>query len=263
MGVDGLQYEIIGKGEPVLFLHGFTGTRETWKEVCSYLTDYQCILVDLPGHGKSTRKISSMKDCCSLIADLLDELEIKKTHIVGYSMGGRTALSFAIYYPDYIASLLLESASPGLKEEAARSERREKDEQLAGYILERGIEEFVNYWQDLPLFASQKKLQDALQRKIREERLSQDEKGLAMSLQAMGTGAQASWWNHLAQLTHRTLLIAGELDEKFVMINKAMQKELPQADFVICPKVGHAVHVENPRKFGKIVDVFLNKNITR
>nr|WP_193065458.1 2-succinyl-6-hydroxy-2,4-cyclohexadiene-1-carboxylate synthase [Oceanobacillus oncorhynchi] len=260
MSSAGLPYEIIGEGEPVLFLHGFTGTRETWRETCSYLSGYQCILVDLPGHGEADSTISSMKDCCTLLAELLDKLGIKKAHVVGYSMGGRTAVSFAMYYPEYIASLILESASPGLKEEAARRERKEKDEQLAQRILENGIEAFVDTWQELPLFATQKQLPDHVQRNIRNERLSQKEEGLAMSLQAMGTGTQPSWWGQLSELAKPTLLIAGEEDEKFVAINQMMQKAIPQAAFMLCPKAGHAVHVEKSRNFGKMVNVFLNEN---
>ncbi|WP_152655016.1 2-succinyl-6-hydroxy-2,4-cyclohexadiene-1-carboxylate synthase [Oceanobacillus sp. CFH 90083] len=260
MSRDGLQYEIIGKGEPILFLHGFTGTCETWREVCSDLKDYQCILVDLPGHGKTNSTISSMKDCCYLIADLLEAAGIKKVHVIGYSMGGRTALSFAMYYPDYVASLILESSSPGLREAAARLDRKEKDEKLAQRILNRGVEDFVNTWQELPLFATQKRLPDAVQRQIRDERLSQSKEGLAMSLYAMGTGAQPSWWGRLSELVKPTLLIAGEEDEKFVAINKMMQKKIPKAEFIICPKAGHAVHVEKSQNFGKIVNVFLGEN---
>ncbi|MFD1413451.1 2-succinyl-6-hydroxy-2,4-cyclohexadiene-1-carboxylate synthase [Oceanobacillus jeddahense] len=260
MSTDGLQYEIIGEGAPVLFLHGFTGTCETWKEVCSYLTNYQCILVDLPGHGKTNSKISSMKDCCFLLTKLLDKLGIKKAHVVGYSMGGRTALSFAMYYPDYVATLILESSSPGLKEDTARHERKEKDDELAQRILENGIAAFVNKWQKLPLFATQKRLPAAVQKQIRNERLSQNKDGLAMSLRTMGTGAQPSWWEELPQLTNPTLLIAGEEDEKFIDINKMMQKDIPQGKLVICSKAGHAVHVEKSRNFGKMVDGFLSEN---
>lgn len=260
MSTDGLQYEIIGKGEPVLLLHGFTGTGETWRKICSYLTDYQCILVDLPGHGKTNSMIFSMKDCCTLLVDLLDKLGIDKTHVIGYSMGGRTALSLAMYYPDYVASLILESSSPGLKEEAVRFERKEKDEQLAQRILDHVVEEFVNTWQELPLFATQKRLPEAVQRQIRDERLSQDKEGLAMSLHAMGTGAQPSWWEQLSKLNKPVLLIAGEEDEKFVAINKMMQKEIQHSEFIICPKAGHAVHVEKSRNFGKMVNVFLGEN---
>ncbi|WP_080875086.1 2-succinyl-6-hydroxy-2,4-cyclohexadiene-1-carboxylate synthase [Oceanobacillus timonensis] len=260
MSADGLQYEIIGKGEPILFLHGFTGTRETWREVSSCFHNYQCILVDLPGHGETGSPITSMKDCCSLLAALVDQLGISQTHVVGYSMGGRTALSFAMYYPEYIASLVLESASPGLGEESARQERKEKDEQLARRILEKGVEEFVNNWQELPLFATQKQLPDKAQRKIRKERLSQNAEGLAMSLHTMGTGAQACWWDDLSQLPHPTLLIAGEEDEKFVAMNQKMQAAIPQATFLICPDAGHAVHVEKSRNFGKMVNGFLSKN---
>lgn len=260
MSAAGLQYEMIGRGEPVLLLHGFTGTGETWREICSYLTNYQCILVDLPGHGKTDSTISSMKDCCSLLADLLDALKISKAHVIGYSMGGRTALSFAMYYPDYVASLILESASPGLKEEAARLERTEKDAKLAQRILDQGVEAFVNMWQELPLFATQKQQPDVIQKQVRDERLSQGKEGLAMSLHAMGTGAQPSWWEELPRLSKPTLLIAGEEDEKFVEINKMMQKEIQHAEFIIFPKAGHAVHVEKSRNFGKMVNVFLGEN---
>ncbi|MFD1066495.1 2-succinyl-6-hydroxy-2,4-cyclohexadiene-1-carboxylate synthase [Oceanobacillus locisalsi] len=260
MNADGLQYDIIGQGEPILFLHGFTGTRETWREVSSCFSEYQCILVDLPGHGKTDSPITSMKDCCSLLAAMLDQLGISQTHVVGYSMGGRTALSFAMYYPEYIASLVLESASPGLKEEPARQERKEKDEQLARRILEQGVEEFVNNWQELPLFATQKRLPDREQRKIREERLSQNAEGLAMSLRTMGTGVQPSWWNDLPQLPHSTLLIVGEEDEKFVAMNRHMQTSIPRVTFLICADAGHAVHVEKSRNFGKMVNGFFREN---
>lgn len=165
-----------------------------------------------------------------------------------------------MYYPEYIASLALESASPGLREESARQERKEKDEQLAQRILENGVEEFVNYWQELPLFTTQKQLPDRVQRKIREERLSQHAEGLAMSLRTMGTGAQPSWWDNLSQLPHPTLLIAGEEDGKFVTMNQKMQSAIPQATFLICPDAGHAVHVEKSRNFGKMVNGFLSKN---
>lgn len=260
MQIDRLQYEIAGEGEPVVFLHGFTGTRRTWREVCSELKGYQCILIDLPGHGETNLEIHSMNDCCYALARLLEWLKIDKMHLVGYSMGGRVALSFANYYPDFVHTLVLESASPGLREKVERADRKERDDRLARFIMEKGIRNFVDYWEGIPLFASQKELNAGTRQKIREERLSQTKEGLVMSLRTMGTGVQPSWWERLTGLDQQVLLIAGEKDTKFVAINRLMQKEIPNAALSVCPETGHAVHVENSRIFGKIVEAFLNEN---
>ena len=71
-------------------------------------------------------------------------------------MGGRLALSFAMEYPHKVRKLILESSSPGLKTEAERKKRQIQDEKLAQMILEQGMERFVEYWEDVPLFSSQK-----------------------------------------------------------------------------------------------------------
>src|SRR5690625_6877126 len=83
---------------------------------------------------------------------LRDTLKITKIHLLGYSMGGRTSLSFANYYPEKINSLILESASPGIADPFERQRRKEADKALAEKILIEGVEAFVDYWEDLPLF---------------------------------------------------------------------------------------------------------------
>src|SRR5699024_5454197 len=95
---------------------------------------------------------------------------------------------------------------------------------------------------------------------IRAERLSQTEVGLSDSLRHMGTGSQPSWWGKLAELRRPVLLIVGELDEKFVNINQAMERILPNAELAIVENVGHAIHVEEPEKFGKLLIAFILKH---
>ena len=113
-------------------------------------------------------------------------LSLARMHVVGYSMGGRVALSLAVAHPDRVASLLLVGASPGLAEAEERAARIKADEALARQIEQDGLERFVDYWMALPLFASQSVLgEDALAR-ARTQRLRSDPAGLANSLRGMG-----------------------------------------------------------------------------
>ncbi|NCU17788.1 2-succinyl-6-hydroxy-2,4-cyclohexadiene-1-carboxylate synthase [Pallidibacillus pasinlerensis] len=258
-------YFVAGKGEPLLLFHGFTGTKNTWKPFINYWSDYfRVIAIDLPGHGdtESPESINRYK-IESVVEDIhtfLEKLKIDKAHLLGYSMGGRFALSFAILHPVKVHSLILESSSPGLKSAEARYQRVEQDNKLAQMIEDKGIIHFVNYWENIPLFQSQKRLSKEMQAQIRKERLSQNPKGLANSLRGMGTGVQPSWWNKLDELQFPTYIITGELDEKFCKIGQEMIKKIPKGEILTIFDAGHAVHVEKRDKFGKIVlDILLNE----
>lgn len=249
--------KVHGKGEPVVLLHGFTGSTNTWQEMMDPLLDeYQCITIDLPGHGQTDANVDNMEQCCWELNELLNQLSICSFHLLGYSMGGRTALVFTSMFPEKVKTLILESASPGLEEEA-KNERAERDNQLAKFMVEKGIEEFVNYWETIPLFKSQERLPVSARRKIREERLNQRPSGLAMSLRSMGTGVQPTLWSSLNDIQVPTVLITGELDDKFVEINQKMVEAFPHAVHETIPNVGHAPHLENPNSFGKIVMKYL------
>src|SRR5690625_2042471 len=173
-------YEVYGEGAPLVLLHGFTGSRATWSPFIEKFQGFvQLILIDLPGHGETEIKQPfSMKQCCDDLKEMFTQLQLTSIHLLGYSMGGRIALSFAMYYPEIIRSLLLESASPGLEIKDERAERIKRDEKLANRIESEGLEAFVDFWQEIPLFHSQKRLPIEKQQAIRKERLTQTEEGL-------------------------------------------------------------------------------------
>ncbi|GAA0588317.1 2-succinyl-6-hydroxy-2,4-cyclohexadiene-1-carboxy late synthase [Virgibacillus siamensis] len=240
-------------------LHGFTGSSETWSGfVRQWQHEFQVITIDLPGHGKTRHsRPVTMEECCSDLVSLFNHLALRKVHVIGYSMGGRTALSLAMLYPEKLCSLTLESTSPGLSYEQERMDRRNRDTQLAKRLERDGIEVFVHFWENIPLFDTQKKLLNDTRQKIRNERLNQSAEGLAMSLRSMGTGQQPSWWGRLHELKLPVLLLAGAYDEKFIGINKKMAKRMQQASLRLIENAGHAIHVEQPQIFGKIVTEFL------
>lgn len=264
MQIGNLSYyaTIKGEGEPVILLHGFTGDHTTWKSLQSSLQDsFLVIAIDIIGHGQTDSPSDltqyKMSEVANQIVQIMDRLEIGQAHLLGYSMGGRLALSVAMLYPERIKSLLLESSSPGLRTKEERKERIQKDELLAQKISKEGVKKFVQLWEKIPLFASQTRLPDQVQQQIRTQRLRNNEIGLANSLKGMGTGKQPSWWDRLDELHVPTLLICGELDLKFCRIAKEMKKLLPNPHLVQVKGVGHAIHVEEPSKFDTIVRNFL------
>ncbi|AXI09833.1 2-succinyl-6-hydroxy-2,4-cyclohexadiene-1-carboxylate synthase [Oceanobacillus zhaokaii] len=254
-------YEIHGEGIPVVLLHGFTGSTATWQQFIDEQKDkLQIIAIDLPGHGNTeTKEPITMEACCHDLSQLLQFLRLDSIHLLGYSMGGRTALSLAMLYPELIEKLILESASPGLMTADERKMRIEKDELLAKKIKQDGLVSFIDFWQDIPLFQTQKFLPTHVQQTIRKERLSQTEQGLADSLRFMGTGKQPSWWEKLHLFKRPVLLMAGELDPKFAAINKKMRNSLEKSEVVIVEKAGHAIHIEKPAIFGTLVSEFIMK----
>lgn len=266
----GMSYhvQVSGNGPPLLLLHGFTGSVGTWDSfVQDWQAQYQVIAVDLLGHGKTKEVHSDTQhgdryDMMLAVRDLvyiLDELGIKQTAVLGYSMGGRLALSLAILHPERVNALVLEGASPGLATKEERAQRFKQDEQLAVAIEQHGMTWFVDYWESLPLFARLKRLPLDVQSALREQRMANRPAALARSLRGMGTGAQPSWWEKLKQLHMPVLLLAGEYDHKFCQIAEQMALAIEKCTYICVQDAGHVIHLEQPREFDKLVREFLTK----
>lgn len=262
MDINGVRYhiEVDGSGAPLALLHGFTGSSENWQPIRPALTDYFAVVtVDLLGHGRTDAPDDPRRYAIEAAADdlaaIFYRLGLPRVHLLGYSMGGRLALYFALHYPALLHTLVLESASPGLRTDAERFARAQSDEQLARMIESEGLEAFVDYWTSLPLFAAQSA---DLRQRLRAQRLKNNPRGLANSLRGMGTGSQPSLWVELAQLSCPTLLIAGEKDAKFAHIAREMQALIKSVQCSIIPHAGHTVHAEQPEQYAQTVLQFLS-----
>lgn len=247
---------IEGEGPPVVLLHGFTGSHKTWQAVTAELHhQYQTISIDLLGHGQSDCPDNPsryrMERTIEDLFYIMNKLKLESIRLVGYSMGGRVALAFATTYPGLIKLLVLESTSPGLNASTEREARIALDNSLATRIEQEGLEWFAQYWGDIPLFASQKHLSKAKQQQLFESRLNNNVLGLAHSLRGIGTGQQASYWQHLKKLNIPVTFIVGEYDEKYVNLARTMQQDVRQAQVIVIGQAGHNVHLEKPIQFLK------------
>lgn len=258
-------------GLPVIvFLHGFTGATSTWIDVQKYLSGrFQMVAIDLTGHGQTSVPSDVNRYCMEeQLRDLevvFDALSLTDFTLVGYSMGGRVALGYTLKNSARVRTLILESASPGLKTAEERAARKKVDAQLATRIETEGIHHFVQFWENIPLFETQKSMPIERQNQVREERLSQNEVGLANSLKGIGTGSQPSYWMSLQNLKLPVFLITGEIDQKFVDIAREMTLYLPNVTAQTVKNVGHAIHVENPALFATMVEehIMALKNLGR
>ncbi len=266
MDVNGvnLNVKVAGSGPAIIALHGFAGTMATWTAFAQeVLNEYTVITVDLLGHGGSDspndperyRTERSGAD----IAAVLDKLGVARACWLGYSMGGRIALVTATLMPDRFACLVLEGASPGLVSSDERARRARSDGELARLITEEGVEAFSNYWEQRPLFASQKRLPPEVRERIRNQRLGSNPTGLANILRAASPGLQPPVHKSLASLKIPVLCIAGEYDHKFSAVAKEMCSRLPDGRLSIMAGAGHAPHIEKPLEFNRVVLAFLRQ----
>ncbi len=265
--VDGarLSVHLQGEGPALLLLHGFTGSNAMWTPHLAAFEGFTTVSVDLLGHGESdappTPNRYRMERCVDDLTSLLNHLEIERVAVLGYSMGGRVALQLALRAPGRLWALVLESASPGIDDDAEREDRVRSDAALADEIERNGIDAFVDRWQALPLFASQSRLSAAAREELRRHRLRNSPVGLANSLRGAGAGQEAPVLNRLGEIRIPTLLIAGALDQKYVALARKMSDALPCARMHVVPDAGHATHLEQPEAFGRVVREFLREHI--
>ncbi|MFX1410729.1 MAG: alpha/beta fold hydrolase [Promethearchaeota archaeon] len=108
-------YKVLGDGDPVILVHGFGARKEGFKcQVPALSKNFKVIAFDNRGAGKSERvdEPYTMETLGDDIRGLLDFLEIKKTHILGTSMGGLIVQQFVLQYPEYVDKLVLINTVP-------------------------------------------------------------------------------------------------------------------------------------------------------
>ncbi len=260
-----LHMEVGGQGPPILLLHGFTGSTRTWNLCIPDLrTRHTTVAVDLLGHGLSDAPEESsrylMDRTVEDLVSLLSALDMPRAAVLGYSMGGRIALALAAEHPEKVSVLMLEGASPGLEDADARRQRMREDALLAATIEREGVAAFVDRWENHPLFASQRSLPAERRLALHNQRLQNSARGLASSLRGIGTGVQEPLWGRLADVRVPALLIVGETDSKYKAIATRMAEAMSRATLAVVAGAGHAVHLEQPEEFGRLIVEFLTEH---
>ncbi|WP_152285605.1 alpha/beta fold hydrolase [Flavicella marina] len=157
--MDVLHSKIQGEGKPLLILHGYFGMGDNWKSQANKLAeDFQVHMIDQRNHGRSFH--SDDFDYELLVEDLLHYMEfhsLEKAIILGHSMGGKTAMLFAVNYPEKVEKLIIADIAPknypphhhqilealNAVDFSKITLRTQVDDVLKEYIDEEGVRQFL------------------------------------------------------------------------------------------------------------------------
>lgn len=234
---------------PVVVLHGFTGSGAVMAPLTDRLkgapSSGEVISPDLAGHGLGATLTESNHYTIDAMAGAVARLVDGPIHLVGYSMGGRVALTLACRHAERVASLSLIGASAGLADAHERAVRAASDDALADE-LEVDPPAFIDRWMRNPLFVTQERLGPDAWEASRTQRLANDPRAMARSLRMASTGRMPPLHGVLATCTMPVGLIVGSLDEKFRGVAADLASVLPDAEIIAIGDSGHATHVEQP-----------------
>lgn len=241
-----------GEAERVVLVHGFTQSSGSWAPVADRLVDdFEMLAVDAPNHGRSTAVTAAG---LGEAARLLTTAGGVATY-VGYSMGGRICLRGALDHPAAVSALVLVSATAGIEDRAERLARQVADGELADRARSMPLEEFLAEWLSGPLFSTL----DSDAAGLPARRVNTPA-GLARSLRNLGTGSMTPLWDRLAELEMPVLVVAGELDAKFLSIAERLVAGIgPNAALHVVAGAGHAVPFEVPDVFANVLREFLTE----
>jgi 2-succinyl-6-hydroxy-2,4-cyclohexadiene-1-carboxylate synthase len=270
LDVNGIKLNLEHKGDVdpakdyLLFLHGFTGCADDWFPIFEQLPDkYNLFALDIIGHGKSEApanpELYKAESIIEQIKQIKNQLTSNKIFVVGYSMGGRAALSFATSYPEDIKGLILESSTAGIKNDDERQKRYEADLKIAEFIESHSLDEFIELWNDQELFNTQRRFSNDKLKTLKRKKANGSKLGYANSLKGFSTGIMPPLHDKLKKIPAKVLLITGDLDTKFTGINARMVKRFLKAKHKIVKNAGHNTHLEEPKRFIEIVANYLGQ----
>lgn len=158
------------------------------------------------------------------------------------------------------AALVLESAGLGPADAASRGALRERNFAWAARVRGEGVSAFMDWWAGLPLFESQRNLDDDQRERLRAGRLANDTESLALSFERAGAHAMPSRCESIRALCELAAkgipvsYLAGELDAKYCKVASTLQAESQGAvSCRVAPAAGHNIHLEQPEMFASIL----------
>ena len=254
-----LNYEVAGKGQAVVFLHGMTGSTQDWASQVAVLSPkYKTVALDMRGHGKSAAPTTEAGYSIPIFAEdvlgLLNMLDIRKCCLAGHSIGGFIALQFALGHGDRLAGLVLVDTSSGqFGIDPNYAQLRRKLDELA---RSQGPEAAFEY--------------DARNNPMRIERFKKHPELREVSRQKVvmtsvagyiyGPRAIAKWQPvtpRLSEIRVPTLIYWGNEDTPFAEPVKILNKGIAGSELVTVQGVGHNPHEEAPDIFNQALLKFL------
>ncbi|HEX7019889.1 MAG TPA: alpha/beta hydrolase [Gemmatimonadaceae bacterium] len=239
-----LHFDLIGEGEPLLWLHGFMGAGSDWQYVFPEAPDgFQVIAPDLRGHGGSSNPSDRFlfRDAAEDVRALLRHLGIARVKAIGVSGGGIVLLHMATAAPDSVSSMVIVSAPPYFPAEARAIQRQMSRSMLTGVELES--------------MRTRHRRGDA---QISE--LIAQARAFADSYDDVNFTAP-----YLGTITAETLIVFGDRDPFYpVSLAFELRAAIPRSSLWVMPDAGHApAFGEHAAAFAERALAFLRRPVAR
>jgi pimeloyl-ACP methyl ester carboxylesterase len=242
-----IDYEVTGRGRPVILSHGYGATRRMWKGQHAALADrYRLITWDMRGHGQTETPDDPAQYSTELtVADtraLLAMLGVGRAVVGGLSLGGYMSLAFYLAHPEMVEALIICDSGPGYRNAEARAAWNQRANQRAADLEARGLDAFGG---------RSREVRDALAH-------HRSAQGLAHAARGMLAQQDAHVIDALAGIRVPTLVVVGDRDEPFLAPCQYMAKKIPGARLEIIAGAGHSSNLDQPAAFDRILLNFLD-----
>ncbi|MCC7333167.1 MAG: alpha/beta fold hydrolase [Flavobacteriales bacterium] len=250
-----LNYKKVGEGKPLIILHGLFGSLDNWMGIAKTLGEhFEVFVVDARNHGQSLHSEEfDYEVMANDLADFISEYKLNSPIILGHSMGGKTAMQFAMNYPDKLSKLIVVDIAPksypihhrqiidgllSLDFDVLKT-RTEADIELGKYIEDISVRQFLLknlYWVE----------KDKLRWRFNLDVINKQ-------IEAIGKGL-----NNIHQFNLPTLFVRGERSNYILDSDiESMRSIFSEAEVKTVSDSGHWVHAENQLEFLKTIMNFL------
>ncbi len=252
-GID-LNYEVVGAGEPLLFIHGLGSSLRDWeKQIDCFAEKYEVIVFDLRGHGCSGKTIGpySISLFASDTVALIRFLKLVPVHVVGISLGGMIALELAVSEPELVRSLVVVN-SPS-------------------EVIVRSLKDRLMVWQrffiagvlgmrQMGRFLAGRLFPGPQQGELRRIFIARWAENDPVAYRA-AMKAIVGWsvTDRLDQIKCPTLVVAAEYDYIPLEDKELLAARIDRAELVLVENSRHATPVDRPEEFNRVVADFLRR----
>lgn len=250
-----LYYEIIGEGDPILFIHGLGSSTRDWEAQIEYFSKrYQVVLFDIRGHGKSDKPAGpySIPLFARDTAELIKSLDIAPVHVVGISLGGMIALQLAVNEPELVRRLVLVNSG---SEMIVRTVK----ERLA--VLQRFLIVRLLGMRKMGEVLSSRLFPKPEQHELRSAFVDRwAENDPRAYREAMKAIVGWSVTEYLQRIACPTLVIAAEYDYTPIEDKSALVSRINRSELVVIKDSRHGTPADQPAEFNKVLRSFLAQN---
>ena len=264
-------YEIYGEGEPVLLVHGFGSKKESWIAQTQPLAEhFKVIRFDNRGAGKSDRPDGpyTMGIFADDINGLLDSLKIKKTHIIGWSLGGMIVQNFILKYPQRVNKMVLINTNYGTPDESGaevyknmrlQDLKAKKEDPIKAFWQSIRADYYIKFRKQMEADSSKKwyelwSVDDLIQESLRDPPTEED---IIVQAKALSTHHT---FDRLHEIKNETLLITSTHDRITPQsVMEQIHEKIPNSTLKVIDKAGHGSPRSRAPEINQMIIEFLKK----